>query len=72
MELLVVLKVVKKAEVQEDNIDVGDLTEEMAEAIGAEDIGADNNDDVVLARQEKEGEEFDGSVFAKVSNHMSI
>jgi len=68
-ELLVVLKAVKKTDVREDDIDIGDLTEEMAEEIGAEDGGGDGDDNELVGH---EGADFDGSIFAKASiNHMT-
>lgn len=72
LELLVVLKVVKKTDVREDIIDIGDLTEEEAEEIGADDFAeSEKDDEAVLDEQAREGEEIDGSVFAKVRHHKS-
>lgn len=71
-DLLVGLKAVKKTDVREDDIDLGDLTEEMAEEIG---FGTGNDEDggvAVSPEQEQENEvEIDGSVFAKVRCHTS-
>jgi hypothetical protein len=69
MELLVILKAVKKTDVREDNLDVDVMTEEMAEMGSNEQTGDDNcrNDDAILEEQAREGEEIDGSVFVRVS-----
>lgn len=71
-DLFVILKVVKKTNMREDDLDVGNLTEEMAEEIGNDLFSVDSKDDeIVLREQAREGEEIDASVFAKVSCHVS-
>lgn len=69
---LVVLKAVKKADMRDDDLDTEELTEQMAEEIGAELFeGVAADDDEILREQAHEGEEIDGSIFAKVSGHLS-
>ena len=65
LDLLLVLKVVKKTDVREDQLDVEELTEELAELVGGD--GEENVDSVVSAEQEAAGgDEFDASPFVKV------